>query len=126
MRDLTDWNICAILHLLSAGFSYATCCQAARPIWAAVPALDVVYYTHQEPELRKERRHAAHSLNRSRTCVRPSKQGPVQDTVTRTAPGTTVSGETGEEASSPSSYIAVWDASLVLKPAQPLVTQDSV
>ena len=126
MCNLTKQNICAKLGSLSAGFSCAARCQAACPNWAAVPAWNVVYYTATRLERRKERRYAAYTFGSSGACVLPYKQSPIQDTVIWTFSKTTVCEKTGEEAFSLSSHIAVWDASLVLKPAQLLITHKAV
>lgn len=121
MSDLTFQNICAILWVSDAGFACAALCQAERPDWVTVPAWNVVYYAASRLECRKESCDARDASANARTCVLHNKQSPVQDSVAWTALNTAVSGETGEEALPPSAHTAVWAASLVLKPAQPLV-----
>jgi hypothetical protein len=124
MSNLTHQNICAIIPvLLGEGFAFAAPWMPGCPGWATtVPAGAVVYYGRLER--RTEGCNARGTPGRTGTCVLLVEQSSITDSVTRTAPKATATGETGEEALPPSTYTAVWDASLVLKPAQPLVRRD--
>lgn len=124
MSYLTSQNIGAILPALGEGFAFAAFFSEERPGWATVPANAVVYYSRQGRH--EEGNNAQCGVSRAEVCVLLLKQGLSTDSVTRTSPKAVALGETGEEALPPSTHTAVWDASLVLKPAQPLLKHSSL
>ena len=115
MCYLTFANTFGILKSSDVGFASITFRVQECPGRVTVPDDSVVHYYLEQ---QRESQHV-------NACVLSAKQGSHSNSVARTAPEVTASGETGEEAMPPSARIKVWAASLVLRPAQPSVRQST-